>query len=319
MNVLITSAGKRGYLIRYFKAALKGKGRVFAADCSQYAPALYDADEYFLIPPVSDSEYIKELEARCVEHSISGIVSLSDLELPVLAENKDNFLALGVKVIVSAPKVIDICFDKYKTYQFLKESGFTYAKTFINLKQALEEIKKGALVFPVLVKPRKGSRSVGISKVNTIKELEEKYKQQKDVVIQEYIDGDEYNLDLFNNSDLKPVAAFVKKKIQVRDGETYEEYSVYDYEILQCAKELVKKLGCYGPIDIDLFKKGNEYIVIDINPRFGGDYALSHALGAAFPEMVVSLIDDNKISPCYTKYPDNVWMMKQYEIVTRQF
>lgn len=319
MNILITSAGKRGYLIRYFKAALKGKGKVFAADCSQYAPALYDADDYFLIPPVSNCDYISTLEARCVEHSIAGIVSLSDLELPVLAENKDKFSVMGTRVIISTPKVIDICFDKYKTFQFLKKWGFKYAKTFINLEKALEEIEKGGLVFPLLIKPRKGSRSVGISKVSNIRELKERYTQQKDVMIQEFISGDEYNLDIFNNSDLLPVAAFAKKKIQVRDGETYEAYSVYDYEIIQCAKELVKKLGCYGPIDIDLFKRGNEMIVIDINPRFGGDYALSHALGAAFPEMVISLIDNNKITPRKSEYSNNVWMMKQYEIVTRQF
>jgi carbamoyl-phosphate synthase large subunit len=319
MNILITSAGKRGYLIRYFKAALKGKGKIFAADCSPYAPALYDADDYFLIHPVSDEKYISNLIINCKEKNIVGIVSLNDLELPILSRNRSYFLKHGINIIVSSPEVINICYDKYLTYLFLKDAGFYTPLTFSSINEARANFEKGKLVFPAVIKPRKGSGSIGIMIVNSMGELVEAYNSQENVMIQEYLEGEEYDVDIFNNSNLEAVAAYAKKKIQRRSGETYSATSVYDSEILKYSLALANKMGLYGPADIDYFKQDSRYYILEVNPRFGGCYSLSHALGASFPEMVISLIDNNNITPRKLEYSDNVWMMKQYEIVTKQF
>jgi len=129
MNILITSAGTRGYLIRYFKKSLKESGKIFAADCSKYAPALYDADNYFIIPAVSNENYIKELYKICLKNDVKGLISLNDVELPVLAQHKSKFMEKGIKLVVSDPETIDVCSDKYKTFKFLKENKFPFAKT----------------------------------------------------------------------------------------------------------------------------------------------------------------------------------------------
>lgn len=318
MNVLITAAGIRGYLIKYFREACGDSGKIFAADCSGYSPALYDAEGYFLIPEAGDTNYVNELIKLCEANDIDGVVSLSDIELPILAKHKSRFSEKGIQVIISDPEVIDICYDKYKTFLFLKEKGFSAPKTFVSPEEAIAEIEKGGLEFPVLVKPRKGSASIGIKTVSSVPELHNEFGNRNDAIIQEFILGDEYGIDVFGNSDLRPVAVFAKKKIKMRAGETDKAISIYDEKMMQIASDLANRLGLYGPADIDAFKRDDEYIIMEINPRFGGGYPLSHAIGADFPSKVISLIKREKLEPNYTVYPDNILMMKQYEIVIKK-
>ena len=319
MNILITSVGIRGYLIKYFRKALKNKGKIFAADCDRYAPALYDADNYFILPNALEKNYINELFKICLTNDIKGIISLNDIELPILAQFKNKFLEKGIKLIVSNPKVIDICYDKYSTYRFLKENNFPFPKTFISLDEALMEIKAKTIKFPLLVKPRKGSASLGIKKVFNIKELQNGFNEKGNVIIQEFFQGDEYGIDVFCNSNLLPVSIFVKRKIKMRAGETDKAITVYDIKMIEFIDSLIRKLGLYGPGDMDLFKCGNKYIVMEINPRFGGGYPMSHAVGAEFPEKIIKLIDEEPLESDLKRYSDDVVMMKQYEIVIKEF
>ena len=319
MNILVTSAGIRGYLIKYFRKALKNKGKIFAADFDRYAPALYDADNYFILPNISEKNYIDELLKICLINNIKAIVSLNDKELPILAKQKNDFSKRGIKLIVSSPKVIDICFDKYKTYNFLKENKFLFPKTFISLEETSREINVGNLDFPLLIKPRKGSASLGIKKVFDIKELRDSFNVYDNLIIQEFLQGDEYGIDVFCNSNLLPVSIFAKRKIKMRAGETDKAITIYDKKMIEFIDSLIKKLGLYGPGDIDLFKRGNEYIIIEINPRFGGGYPMSHAVGAEFPEKIIKLVNSEPLDPDLIRYPNNVVMMKQYEIVIKKF
>ena len=318
MNILITSAGTRGYLIRYFKKSLKENGKIFAADCSKYAPALYDADNYFIIPAVSNENYIKELYKICLKNDVKGLISLNDVELPVLAQHKSKFMEKGIKLVVSDPETIDVCSDKYKTFKFLKENKFPFAKTFIALNEVLMEIKSKTIKFPLLIKPRKGSASIGIKKVFNIAELRDKFEEKK-FIIQEFLQGDDYGVDVFCNSDLVPISIFAKRKMRIVAGEADKEVTVYDDKMIDYIKNMTGKLKLYGPGDIDLIKRGNEYFISDINPRFGGGYPIAHTVGADFPKKIIGLIKGKVLEADFRRYPDNIVMMKQYEIITRNF
>jgi len=318
MNILITSAGTRGYLIRYFKKSLKESGKIFAADCSKYAPALYDADNYFIIPAVSNENYIKELYKICLKNDVKGLISLNDVELPVLAQHKSKFMEKGIKLVVSDPETIDVCSDKYKTFKFLKENKFPFAKTFIALNEVLMEIKSKTIKFPLLIKPRKGSASIGIKKVFNIAELRDKFEEKK-FIIQEFLQGDDYGVDVFCNSDLVPISIFAKRKMRVVAGEADKEVTVYDDKMIDFIKNMTGKLKLYGPGDIDLIKRGNEYFISDINPRFGGGYPIAHTVGADSPKKIRGLIKGKVLEADFRRYPDNIVMMKQYEIITRNF
>ncbi len=83
-------------------------------------------------------------------------------------------------------------------------------------------------------------------------------------------------------------------------------------------KKLAMNLKLYGPTDVDVFKCGDGYKIMEINPRFGGGYPASHALGASFPEKILSLKKGEEVSEDFMPYPNGLLMMKQYEIVIKK-
>jgi len=148
--------------------------------------------------------------------------------------------------------------------------------------------------------------------------LRDKFEEKK-FIIQEFLQGDDYGVDVFCNSDLVPISIFAKRKMRIVAGEADKEVTVYDDKMIDFIKNMTGKLKLYGPGDIDLIKRGNEYFISDINPRFGGGYPIAHTVGADFPKKIIGLIKGKVLEADFRRYPDNIVMMKQYEIITRNF
>lgn len=94
MNILLTSAGRRTYMIQYFKKALKGLGLVHASN-SVFTYTLSQADKYVITPQIYDDGYIEFLLAYCRKENVSAIISLFDIDLPILAKNKKHLQKMG--------------------------------------------------------------------------------------------------------------------------------------------------------------------------------------------------------------------------------
>ena len=171
MNILLSCVGRRVYLVDYFKYELGNRGLVCGADQSSFAPALKNCDKSFIVPSVHSNNYIDKLLNICKDNKINIIVSLNDLELPILARNKKLFLANGVNVIISDIEIIEICNDKWKTFQFVKSIGIPTPNSFLNPIKAIQSIRQKESCFPLIVKPRLGSASFGLKVVNDIEEL----------------------------------------------------------------------------------------------------------------------------------------------------
>src|SRR5690554_6219534 len=178
MNILFTCAGRRNYLINYFKEALDGTGKVFATDMQLTAPALVDADVALKVPGIYDNDYISALVEIIKSNDIKAIISLNDLELPILSANRDQLEATGAKLIVASEGAIDIAFDKWETVKFLHQNGLKSPKTFIDLDEAIAAIDAGELTFPLVVKPRWGSASIAVDFPETLEELKLAYQLQ---------------------------------------------------------------------------------------------------------------------------------------------
>jgi len=311
MNLLLTCAGRRNYLVNYFKEALNNSGKVIASDAQLNAPALVDADIAVKVPSIYADNYIDTLLDVCREYKVNAIISLNDLELPILAANKKKFEDLGVTVIVSDTSVIDIAFDKWKTTQFLESINVKTAKTFIDLEKALQAIENGELKFPLVIKPRWGSASIGIEFPETLDELKKAYEllalrlsktilanaSQEDaahaILIQEKLDGQEYGMDVLNDLQGNFVAAFAKKKLAMRAGETDKSISVVDERFAETGKKLGSSLKHIGNLDCDIFEYKNELYVLELNPRFGGGYPFTHESGAKITNAIVGWLNGN--------------------------
>ncbi len=305
MNILLTSAGRRTYLINYFKQALGTSGKVFASN-SVLTYTLTQADGYVVTPQIYDDGYIDFLIAYCKDNSISAIISLFDIDLPVLAAAKERFARNGITVVVSDTEAISICNDKWKTYGFLLNCGLKTPKTFIDICEAKTAVKNGDISYPLVIKPRWGMGSIGIFKIENDEELEvlnKKLKRQifstylqfesaedRDncVLIQECIDGDEYGLDVLNDLNGDYVTTIAKQKIAMRSGET-DIAVIVDNDIFEPIGNIISSnLHHVANLDIDCFKtKEGEVYVLELNCRFGGQYPFSHLAGVNFPKQII--------------------------------
>ncbi|PLS01099.1 ATP-grasp domain-containing protein [Neobacillus cucumis] len=290
MNILICSAGRRVKLVQYFKEELsKLGGKVVAIDCDATAPALRFADFAEIVPAITNPEYLLQLKQLCQKHEIDAVLSLIDPELSVLAEQKENFEKENIRLIVSSKEIVDICFDKYRTYKFLEEHHLPGIPTYINLNKIISEIESGKLDFPIIVKPKNGSASIGISIVNSLKELLAVWRDSGELIAQPFMDGDEYGIDCYIDLlNASTTNIFCKKKIKMRAGETDKSLSVNDPSLIHLIEELIRKLNPVGPIDIDCFKTEKGYFISEINPRFGGGYPHAHEAGQNFIKNMIN-------------------------------
>ena len=320
-NILILSCGTRNKIVQYFKKELENSGKVLATDCSELAPALYDADKYFIVPRMDQPGYIEVILKICKEHNVTGVLSLIDPELSLLAQNRQDFLDIGVTPIISDYNVIESCFDKYRFYEFLVANGFKTIKSFVDKKVFYEAVEMGIISYPVFVKPVRGSASINISKVYSKEEIELLFGRYNNLLIQEFIDGVEYGVDAY--IDLlsgETVAIFAKEKIKMRAGETDKSVSYKDVRLFELVDKFVRVAGFKGVIDIDVFKVNDEYIISEVNPRFGGGYPHAYECGVNIPALInnnlVGVSNINEIG----HYEDDVYMLKYNEIkILRKF
>lgn len=315
MNILILSAGTRNKIVQYFRKELDGKGKAIATDCSKIAPAIYEADNYYIVSRIDELGYIDEILEICKKENIDTLISLIDPELSLISKNIDKFKNIGVEPIISDYQKVEMCFDKYEMYKFLIKNGFNTAKTYINKEMFYKDLDANKINFPVFVKPAKGSASLNINKVNNKEELEIVWKQADNLIIQEFMDGQEYGADCYIDMISKePVAVFVKKKIKMRAGETDKSVSVKDEKLFGLIKNFVRKVGFKGIIDIDIFEINGEYYISEVNPRFGGGYPHAYECGVNIPKMIINNIEGNENKNEIGEYKENMYMMKYNEI-----
>ena len=315
MNILILSAGTRNKIIQYFKKELNGEGKVIATDCSNLAPAIYDADKYYIVPRITDKNYTNIILDICKKENIDTLISLIDPELSLIAKNVELFKEIGVNAIISDYDKVAMCFDKYKMYEFLTKNPFKMPKSYINKEVFLEDLEKRKIAFHVFVKPIKGSASININKINNREELDVVWRQADNLMIQEFMDGQEYGADVYIDMVSKePVAIFTKKKIKMRAGETDKSVSVKDKKLFELIKRFVKKAGVKGIIDIDIFDINGEYYISEVNPRFGGGYPHAYECGVNVPRMIINNIKGQENKEKIENYKENIYMMKYNEI-----
>ena len=312
MNLLFTCAGRRTYLLKYFKENMAPGDKIVATDMQLSAPALQAADVKLQVPAVYDPKYIDITLSICDENRIDALISLNDLELPILAKQKARFEELGVRVIVSKPEVIDIAFDKYKTAQWVESVGLNAPKTYVTLTAAKDALARGEISFPLFMKPRWGSGSIGLETVDDMDELDiiyhllmKKIKKtilatasvgEEYIMIQEKLTGKEFGLDIMNDLEGNNIAVSVKQKLAMRAGETDKAITVDLPEVREIGAKIGCELGHIGNLDADIMQRANgDYCVLELNPRFGGGYPFSYEAGVNMPLAILKWLRGEKV------------------------
>lgn len=318
-NILILSAGTRNKVVQYFRKELAGRGKVYATDCSSLAPAIYEADEAILVPRITEPGYVEYILEICRKKRITGVLSLIDPELTLLAEHREEFLAAGSTPVISPAEAVAVCLDKYRMYEKLGELGIPTGRCFMEKEAFREAVGRGEMTYPVFVKPAKGSASLGISRVDGPGELEFYCGREPDMMIQEYMDGTEYGADVYVDMITgKTVSIFLKEKIRMRAGETDKSVSVKDERLFGLIRSFAETMGFRGIIDIDIFRVDGEYYISEVNPRFGGGYPHAWECGVNMPAMILRNLEGQPNEEAVGAYEEGICMMKYNEIMTRK-
>ena len=319
MNILVLSVGTRNKIIQYFKRAMEGRGKIIATDMSDLAPALYEADKYYIVPRMTDSGYIDVIFDICQKENITGVLSLIDPELSLLAKHKTDFEKLGVVVIGSSFELCERALDKMEMYNWLTQRDYRCAKSYIDKELFCADVEDGKITYPVFVKPVRGSANIAISKVYDKETIELLFARHDNLMIQEFLDGQEIGADVYIDmlsGDV--VSIFTKKKLVMRAGETDKAISFKDEKLFELIEHFSKESGWRGQIDIDIFDVNGEYYISEVNPRFGGGYPHAYECGCDHMTLILNNLKGKVNQKCIGNYEKNICMMKYNEIAIKK-
>lgn len=320
MNILILSAGTRNKIVQYFVKTLNGQGKVIATDMSNLAPAIYDADKFYIVPKMTDPTYLDVILKICKDEKISGVLSLIDPELSFLAMNKEKFNEIGTTVIGSSYDLCELSLDKFKMFEWLTDHGYNCAKSYMDKEKFYEDANNKSITYPVFVKPARGSASIAISKVYDKETVELLFAHDEGLMIQEFLNGQEIGADVYIDMiSGEIISIFTKKKLKMRAGETDKAVSFKDEKLFDLIKKFVSEAGYRGQIDIDIFEINGEYYISEVNPRFGGGYPHAYESGCDHMKLIENNLEGNINKSAIGTYKSDIYMMKYNEICIKNF
>lgn len=329
MNILLTCVGRRNQLVQFFKRALGQRGQVVACDSSAAAPALAEADQALIVPRIQQPDYFDAMLTICRGHVIGLYVTVHDYEISLLTHQARRFREAGTIPLVASPRAVATCLDKWATFQFLKSCAIPTPDTYLSAEAARHALALGLIKFPLVIKPRWGFSSERVECVENERELAlaQEWGQNRlrrnwviaalsaadpdnCLVIQEYLQGQEYGMDVVNDLDGRHVATLGRRKLVMRAGATDRAVTVADTHLERLGAQIGVQLAHIGSLDCDVMATDRGHFVLDMNPRIGGGYPFSHVAGANLPAALIAWANREEPDPSWLKARPGVYASK---------
>lgn len=316
-NLLFCSVGRRGRLLRNVKETIGKTGLLVGTDNQSTAPALQFCDRQYVVPRITDPNYIDIVLDICNKNGVKAVATLIDPEIEILAANSERFKAAGIIPLCPAPQSAIYCFNKYELFKYLKKKGIRTPLTFHDWGDFRASLFNGQISFPVFMKPVCGSGSVGAHKVYTLEQAESDWNSgEYDYIIQELMTGGDCDADVYVDTiSHKAVAAFSKRKIETRIGGASKTISFKDPKLFDFIEKICSVFEFNGPLDMDFFIKDGEYYLSEINPRFGGAYLHAYGAGVDFIKLIVNNINGIENPVCIGDYEEDILMLMYDDVV----
>jgi carbamoyl-phosphate synthase large subunit len=306
LRLLLSTIGRRGYMVEYFRDA--GVDAVVGTGCERWTPGFASCDHVELVPPIAHPEYDERLLSICERNGIDGLLSFSDPDVHRLAYLRSELASVGTTAFVPSPRAADLSFDKLRMADTLGDLGIHVPETTTSLEAA---VNWGTDVF---VKPRFGSGSRHTFLAESALQMEAFASLEPDMVFQRVATGDHVNLETCGDLDGRTIGMSLWRRHRSRLGETELAETFFDPDVAAFAEKLARVLSIRGPADIDLVIGQNSISVLDINPRFGGGYPVSHLAGVDFPGKIVRMLKGEKVTPSL-EWQTGVVMLKELRVI----
>lgn len=304
MNVLMTAGSRRVPLVRGFQSALRALngGRVVVTDIDASSPTVHVADGAYRAPISSDPGYVDALLAICAAEHIGLVVPTIDDELEILAHARRRFEAAGVVLACSPAETAALCNDKYETCRHLRSHGVAAAQSWLPAEIPCDAAE---LLF---IKPRVGRGSVGAHQIRNRRELEFFLEYINTPVVQEFLQGPEYTIDMMCDWQGTPISIVPRERTLIRAGVSDRGRTVKSPQLEALALQVAAAITFGGPVNIQCRMRGEAPVVFEINPRFSGGIPLTIAAGANFPAMLVQMAYGQSLAPALGQFRGDLWM-----------
>ena len=305
LNILMTAGSRRVPLVHAFRNALRSTGtpgRVIVTDVNPLSPAVHVADRAYRVPLATDPEYVAELLAICQAEGVRLVVPTIDDELPLIGAARDRFRAVGAVVACSSEATALLCNDKYATCRHLAAAGVPAVDTW-----TLSDLPVNARL-PLFIKPRSGRGAVNAFTVRTKRDLWFFGTYVEDAVVQEYLQGPEFTIDVLCDFDGRPLSIVPRERVVIRSGVMDRGRTVKDGTLTDLAIAACAAIPFAGPINIQCRMRRDQPVIFEINPRFSGGIPLTIQAGADFPRMLVRLAVGGRVDPAIGAYREDLWM-----------
>lgn len=312
VTLLFTCVGRRVELLQAFRASAKWMNislRLIGADSDITAPALSACDVSLVVPPVSDPDYVGALKQAVTQHGVRALIPTIDTDLAAISSSRADFETQGCIPLIAMPDVIHICRDKGETYRFLKTHHIDTPQTW-NPSELMALAQKP---FPLFIKPRTGSASQWVQKIEDEDALNYFLRRIPDPIIQEFVEGVEHTLDAYVGLDGEVRCVVPRARWQVRGGEVSKGVVIKDAEVMTAGKHVVESLGdsCRGLVTLQCIVTPQRRIrFIEINPRFGGGAPLSIAAGADFPGWLFAELRGQRPQIVFDGFQEGICMLR---------
>lgn len=284
IRILLTGGGGAA-AISFINALADDPVRIFVADIDPYAAGLYLVPESrrLLVPRGDDPEFATRMLAICREHAIELLVPTVDGELLPLARRAPEFMGHGTRVVMAPEAALERCLDKWQLITAC-QGHVTIPRTEL-LDQAFSPAD---WELPVVVKPRTGSGSRGVRVITQWSELE-RASQSGDLIVQEYLPGEEYSVDVLADPTTGSVVAAVpRSRLKTDSGIAVAGRTLHDAELAESARMVAELIGVRFVANVQFRRdRHGRPALLEVNPRFPGTMALTVASGINMPRLVV--------------------------------
>lgn len=309
MNVLLTAVGRRSYLVRYFQAALAGRGLLVATNTHPDTPGMHVADIALVVPASHDPGYVDAILDVCREHDVRMLSSCHDLDVYALSLARDRLADAGITAVLPDADWARTCLDKYACGLRLREAGFDVPWSSVSIAETRAALHAGAVSFPLIVKARLGFGSLGLNICHSLGDLLALVNHARaeveaspihrflpmpldsSILIQEMVQGPERCLDIVHDLEGRYAAHFISEIHAMRAGES-DTATTMDPDLLgnlpYRLSQLTRHVGIWG---FDFLMNDGHPVIIDVNPRFTGDYPFQHIAGANVPAALLAWAD----------------------------
>lgn len=305
LNVLMTAGSRRVPLVQSFRHALRAlgvPGRVIVTDINPLSPAVHVADRAYRVPLATASDYLSELLAICEAERVRLVVPTIDDELPLFGDAREQFQELGALVACSPASTATVCNDKHATCRELREAGVAAARSYLPADLPSNP------PLPLFIKPRIGRGAVSAFPVRSAEELRFFLGYVADPVVQEYLEGPEFTIDVLCDFNGRPLSIVPRERVVIRAGVIDRGRTVNDRRLIELAEAACDALTFAGPLNIQCRMRGGDPVIFEINPRFSGGIPLTIQAGADFPQMLLKLAMGRAVAPAIGGFRDGLWM-----------